>query len=211
MKIFNDYIDSKIFFKELRKFTKEEKGLVDNIYNLILRKDEKSEIIDSDQKELFNNNDFITDVISKNFIFNKQSMYLNFFKHYCYEKEYYRGLLLDVRNTEGEDIFPDPSNRYLSKKEQKYKHLIYITCQGNMDIMNDSNQPLFRPILFNVVFSKDIDWTERKNNMMGINIDYDENNFLTTLSKKNFEKFGQKISECIVEAIEPKNMSIYFR
>ena len=43
------------------------------------------------------------------------------------------------------------------------------------------------------------------------NIDYDENNFLTTLSKKNFEKFGQKISECIVEAIEPKNMSIYFR
>ena len=210
MKIFSDYIDSKIFFKKLRKFTKEEKGLIDNIYNLLLRKDKKSEIIESEQEELFNNNDFITDIISKSFVFNKQSMYLNFFKHYCYEKEYFAGLLNDVNNTEGEDIFPDPNNRYLPKKDQKYKHLIYITCKGDMDIRNDPNQPIYRPILFNVVFNKDIDWMERENTMMGINIDYDENNFLTSTSKKKFKKFGQKISDSIVKAIKPKNMSIYF-
>lgn len=210
MKIFSDYIDSRIFFKKLRKFTTEEKGLIDNIYNLILRNDKKSEITESEEIEIFNNNDFITDIISKSFIVNGQSMYLEFYKHYCYEKEYFTRLLIDVRDPDGKDMFPISGDRYANKKEQKLRHLIYITCKGSMDLRNDPNQPYYRPILFNVKFSRDIDWTERENNMMGISIDYDENNYLLNESKKKFKKFGKKVNESILKAIKPKNTSIYF-
>ena len=47
MKIFGDAIDDKIFPKEIKRFTAEEKSLIDKFINSILRGDKKSELEES--------------------------------------------------------------------------------------------------------------------------------------------------------------------
>ena len=47
MKIFGDAIDDKIFPKEIKRFTAEEKSLIDKFLNSILREDKKSELEES--------------------------------------------------------------------------------------------------------------------------------------------------------------------
>ena len=44
IKIFGDKIDDQIFPKEIKRFTQEEKDLITNFVNLILREDKKSEL-----------------------------------------------------------------------------------------------------------------------------------------------------------------------
>ena len=65
MKVFGDYIDSKIFFKKLRKFTNEEKLLVDNIFNSISHQDTNSKIVTTYNNEIFENSEFINEILIK--------------------------------------------------------------------------------------------------------------------------------------------------
>ena len=44
IKIFGDKIDDQIFPKEIKRFTQEEKDLITNFVNLVLREDKKSEL-----------------------------------------------------------------------------------------------------------------------------------------------------------------------
>ena len=67
MKVFGDYIDSKIFFKKLRKFTNEEKLLVDNIFNSISHQDTNSKIVTTYNNEIFENSEFINEILIKRF------------------------------------------------------------------------------------------------------------------------------------------------
>ena len=87
MKIFGDFIDSKIFFKKLRKFTNEELVLVENIFSSILGKDKNSKIITTHNNEKFENNEFISDVVLKKFLLNGHPIELEIRKHYCDEKK----------------------------------------------------------------------------------------------------------------------------
>ena len=68
MKVFGDYIDNKIFFKKLRKFTNEEKLLVDNIFNSILHQDTNSKIVTTYNNEIFENSEFINEILIKRFL-----------------------------------------------------------------------------------------------------------------------------------------------
>ena len=68
MKVFGDYIDSKIFFKKLRKFTNEEKLLVDNIFNSISHQDTNSKIVTTYNNEIFENSEFINEILIKRFL-----------------------------------------------------------------------------------------------------------------------------------------------
>ena len=81
--IFGDYIDSKIFFKKLRKFTDEELLLIDNIYNSILREDKNSEITLNHHEQIYDNIEHRSDLISKEFKFKERKYRLDFTKHYC--------------------------------------------------------------------------------------------------------------------------------
>ena len=87
MRIFGDAIDDKIFPKEIKRFTAEEKSLIDKFLNSILREDKKSELEDS-RTESFNDRvDCITEEIYKGFVFKGVPFYLRFFKFYTNEKK----------------------------------------------------------------------------------------------------------------------------
>ena len=87
MKIFGDAIDDKIFPKEIKRFTAEEKSLIDKFINSILREDKKSELEASEIKSFNDRADCITEEIYKNFVFKGVHFYLRFFKLYTNEKK----------------------------------------------------------------------------------------------------------------------------
>ena len=87
MKIFGDAIDDKIFPKEVKRFTQEEKSLIDKFINTILREDKKSELEDSKIKSFNDRADCITEEIYKNFVFKGVHFYLRFFL--LFENNYY--------------------------------------------------------------------------------------------------------------------------
>ena len=87
MKIFGDAIDDKIFPKEIKRFTAEEKNLIDKFINSILREDKKSEL-EKSEIEIFNDRrDRITEEIYKDFVFKGVSFHLRFSKIYTNEKK----------------------------------------------------------------------------------------------------------------------------
>ena len=87
MKIFGDAIDDKIFPKEIKRFTAEEKSLIDKFINSILREDKKSEL-EKSEIEIFNDRrDRITEEIYKDFVFKGVSFHLRFSKIYTNEKK----------------------------------------------------------------------------------------------------------------------------
>lgn len=87
MKIFGDAIDDKIFPKEVKKFTQEEKSLIDNFINSILRDDKKSEIEKSISESYNDRRDCITESIIKIFVFKDVQFQLRFDKFYTNEKK----------------------------------------------------------------------------------------------------------------------------
>ena len=87
MKIFGDAIDDKIFPKEIKRFTAEEKSLIDKFLNSILREDKKSELEASEIKSFNDRADCITEEIYKHFVFKDVSFYLTFSKLYTNEKK----------------------------------------------------------------------------------------------------------------------------
>ena len=87
IRIFGDAIDDKIFPKYIKKFTQEERNIIDKFINSILREDKKSEL-EASEIEVFNDRaDRITEEIYKRFTFKKIPFYLKFYKFYTNEKK----------------------------------------------------------------------------------------------------------------------------
>ena len=80
MKIFGDAIDDKIFPKEIKRFTAEEKSLIDKFLNSILREDKKSELEKSIITSFNDRADGITEEIFKSFVFKGVPFHLRFKK-----------------------------------------------------------------------------------------------------------------------------------
>jgi hypothetical protein len=87
MRIFGDAIDDKIFPKDIKRFTLEEKSLIDKFLNSILREDKKSELEESTIKSFNDRRDSITEIIYKKFYFKNVLFILEFQKFYTNEKE----------------------------------------------------------------------------------------------------------------------------
>jgi hypothetical protein len=87
MKIFGDAIDDKIFPKKVKRFTQEEKNLIENFINSILREDKESEIEHSTVESFDDRRDCITEQICKIFIFKGINFQLTFNKFYTNEKK----------------------------------------------------------------------------------------------------------------------------
>ena len=221
MKIFGDYIDSKIFFKKLRKFTDGEKVLVDNIFNSILRQDKNSEIITIYNKEVFENDEFISDLVSKKFTLNGHRIELDIRKHYCDEKKIIKENLLSTPIStwisSGSDKYTD-----LFERSMNIDKIIFITCKADITLKQDRNDKRdfdaclsdTHQILLNGEFSVDADLFHYqgypRETIMGIITDYDHNNILTTESNEKFTIFANNICDRLLEAILPKNLDIYY-
>ena len=68
MRIFGDAIDDKIFPKKIKRFTQEEKNLIEKFVNSILRNDKYSELENSEINQFNDRLDGITEEIHKYFI-----------------------------------------------------------------------------------------------------------------------------------------------
>ena len=108
MKIFGDAIDDKIFPKKIKRFTQEEKNLIDKFINSILREDKKSELEESEIKSFNDRPDGITEEIYKQFIFKGIPFMLRFKKFYAGDKNllYYARYGLNELIADG-NIRPD--------------------------------------------------------------------------------------------------------
>ena len=82
MKIFGDRIDSKLFPKDTKYFTQEEKSLIDDILNSILRNDKKSSIEGTNNEKFYDRLDCITEQIDKEFTYQSFSFTFFFQKFY---------------------------------------------------------------------------------------------------------------------------------
>jgi len=232
MKIFGDFIDSKIFFKKLRKFTDEEKLLVDNIFNSILHQDKNSEIINAYNNEIFENNEFISDIVSKKFTLKGYPIELEIRKHYCDEKK----MIKDDRFIGGSQLIYTPISTWISSGSEKYTDLfdknmktnmiidriIFITCRADITLKLDRNDKrdfdacpnTGGPILFNGEFSKDAHCFHYqgypRETIMGIITDYNHDNSLTADAREKFKIFTANICDRLLKAIKPKNLDIYY-
>ena len=232
MKIFGDFIDSKIFFKKLRKFTNEELVLVENIFSSILGKDKNSKIITTHNNEKFENNEFISDVVLKKFLLNGHPIELEIRKHYCDEKK----MIKDDRFIGGSQLIHTPISTWISSGSEKYTDLfdknmkanmnidriIFITCKADISLKHDRNDKRdydlcpnsVSPILFNGEFSKDANCFNYQGypseTIMGIIINYNDDNFLTIETKEKFKILEDNICDRLLKAIKPKNLDIYY-
>ena len=232
MKIFGDFIDSKIFFKKLRKFTNEEKVLVENIFGSILGKDKNSKIITTYNNERFENSEFISDVVLKEFILNGHPIGLEIRKHYCDEKKMIKNDDFILQS----QLIHTPISTWISSGSEKYTDLfdknmkakmnidriIFITCKANISLKRDRNDKrdydschyFIEPILFNGEFSEDahcfhyIDYPSET--IMGIITNYNDDNSLTIETRKKFKIFEDNICDRLLQAIKPKNLDIYY-
>tara|TARA_B110000967_G_C18650814_1_gene443268 strand:- start:125 stop:751 length:627 start_codon:yes stop_codon:yes gene_type:complete len=87
IRIFGDAIDDKIFPKTIKKFTDEEKNIIDKLINSILREDKKSELEKSKIKTFKDRADRITEEIYKEFMFKGKFVCIRFYKFYTNEKK----------------------------------------------------------------------------------------------------------------------------
>jgi hypothetical protein len=87
MRIFGDAIDDKIFPKKIKRFTQEEKDLIEKFVNSILRNDKNSELEKSEINQFNDRLDGITEEIHKYFIFKKSEISLRFNKFYTDDKK----------------------------------------------------------------------------------------------------------------------------
>tara|TARA_B100000787_G_C16093833_1_gene250217 strand:+ start:93 stop:764 length:672 start_codon:yes stop_codon:yes gene_type:complete len=87
MNIFGDAIDDVIFSRKNKRFTTEEKTLIDSFLNTILREDKTSELETSEIKSFNNRADRITEEIYKIFTLKNTKFFLRFYKLYTNEKK----------------------------------------------------------------------------------------------------------------------------
>jgi len=186
--IFGDYIDSKIFFKKLRKFTDEELLLIDNIYNSILREDKNSEITLNYHEQIYDNTEHRSDLISKEFKFKERKHRLSFTKHYCDNKKFIKNLL-----------HTSDTHSWISSNSNEFTDLF----TRDMLVDNNMNEAVFitcfrRDIIFDPgnVFEGGFDLDRQ----MGVLMNYDYNNILTNETTKKFAIFKNNICEQFVKS-----------
>ena len=128
IRIFGDAIDDKIFPKKIKKFTNEEKNLIDKFINSILRNDKNSEL-EKSSIETFNDRvDGITEEIHKEFIYRKTEITLRFSKFYTDEKkkvEYVTEFAYD-----GSSFCKGSPSKILAKDFQEDKSITGIYVKG---------------------------------------------------------------------------------
>ena len=82
IKFFGDSIHDKLFPNEIKRFTEEEKLMIDRFINAILKLDNQSDLQESFCKSYNDRVDRITEVIVKKFVFKKISFNLTFSKYF---------------------------------------------------------------------------------------------------------------------------------
>jgi len=90
MKIFPDFIDDKVFPKANKKFTTEEKILIDKFIESLYKNFKHLELEDSSTDLFYDDPRFFTELISKSFKYKKKkNLTINFYKIYCKEKKFW--------------------------------------------------------------------------------------------------------------------------
>lgn len=147
MRIFGDAIDDKIFPKKIKRFTQEEKDLIEKFINSILRNDKKSELEKSEITQFNDRLDGITEEIYKYFIFKKSEISLRFSKYYTNEKkkcDYLTEFAFDGRGT-----YNGSASKSLLKEFEKDKSITGIYVKGyykfDLEFMLESEYPKFYP------------------------------------------------------------------
>ena len=143
IRIFGDAIDDKIFPKKIKRFTQEEKDLIEKFINSILRNDKNSELEKSEITQFNDRLDGITEEIYKYFIFKKSEISLRFSKYYTNEKKkcnYLTGFAFDGRGT-----FNGSPSKSLLKDFEKDKSITGIYVKGfyklDLEFMLESEYP----------------------------------------------------------------------
>ena len=195
MKIFGDAIDDKIFPKEVKRFTQEEKSLIDKFINTILREDKKSELEDSKIKSFNDRADCITEEMYKNFVFKGARFQLIFFKFYTNEKKTIERLPSDEFSL-GDLAYDGCSDGYVDYTETMLKDLaddkpitgIFVILWGLGFILPSILDP----------------GTGREFDVLGIRTKY-EGSYLTTKCKSHIEKVHLKIiKDAVLKAAKSK-------
>ena len=102
IRIFGDAIDDKLFPKKIKRFTQEEKDLIEKFINSILREDKNSEL-ESTQIDQFNDRlDGITEKITKYFYYKDTEFVLFFEKLYANDVKDYMDHRYNITS-----FFPD--------------------------------------------------------------------------------------------------------
>ena len=131
IKIFGDKIDDQIFPKEIKRFTQEEKDLITNFVNSLLREDKKSELDKIEITPLYDRLDCCTETMD--IIFRLKSVNefrLIFTKYYrsgLKEKDYitHPDFMRDGREYSTENDYSDFKNEL---KKEKIITGIYVEC-----------------------------------------------------------------------------------
>ena len=99
MNIFGDAIDDKLFPKPNKRFTDQEKNLIENFFLSIMKKDKDSELLNTKNEILYDREGGVTDEITKAIILFEEKYYtLTFYKLYdtSWKKDpYYNGRWYD--------------------------------------------------------------------------------------------------------------------
>jgi len=131
IKIFGDKIDDQIFPKEIKRFTQEEKDLITNFVNSLLREDKKSELDKIEITPLYDRLDSCTETMD--IIFRLKSVNefrLIFTKYYrsgLKEKDYitHPDFMRDGREYSTENDYSEFKNEL---KKEKIITGIYVEC-----------------------------------------------------------------------------------
>ena len=131
IKIFGDKIDDQIFPKEIKRFTQEEKDLITNFVNSLLRKDKKSELDKIEITPLYDRLDCCTETMDIIFRLKSINEFRLIFKKYyrsgLKDKDYitHPDFMRDGREYSTENDYSDFKNEL---KKEKIITGIYVEC-----------------------------------------------------------------------------------
>ena len=89
IKIFGDKIDDQIFPKEIKRFTQEEKDLITNFVNSLLREDKKSELDKIEITPLYDRLDCCTETMDIIFRLKSVNEFRLIFTKYYHSPRFY--------------------------------------------------------------------------------------------------------------------------
>ena len=131
IKIFGDKIDDQIFPKEIKRFTQEEKDLITNFVNLVLREDKKSELDKIEISPQYDRLDNCTEIIEILFRLGEKNEYklifTKFYKSGVKEKDYiyHIDFARDGKDYSDQNLVTEFKKEI---KEEKIITGIYVEC-----------------------------------------------------------------------------------
>ena len=136
IRIFGDAIDDKLFPKKIKRFTQEEKDLIEKFINSILREDKNSEL-ESTQVDQFNDRlDGITEKITKYFYYKDTEFVLFFEKLYANDVKDYMDRRYNITS-----FFPDGEVNKITGQPT------WGSNKGNDDLNKEVKQEPFTGII----------------------------------------------------------------